>query len=173
MITSPKTGNKFYFFNGIADKLVEEVLSYSTHDESIIAFTSDSKRFKDRESYNDWLKKGKTIYTLVDSHDKLAGLIWFNKKPLQFETINSSDFEITGAIRTYGTARGAGISKSFLTEAFSIYRKTIEYRTSGKGIWFETSVENHPAIKLYIECGFRRLGLNTKNGKEIYVKDYL
>ncbi|MEK9179253.1 MAG: hypothetical protein AAB893_02180 [Patescibacteria group bacterium] len=173
MITSPKTGQKFYFFNGITEKLIKEVLYYSTNDESVVAFTSDSKRFKDRVAYDEWIKKGKTVYTLVDTQEKLAGLIWFNKKPLQFESINSLDYDTTGAIRTYGTARGAGVSKLFLTEALSIYKKTIEYRTSGKGIWLETSVENLPAIKLYTECDFRRLGLNLKNGKEIYIKDFL
>jgi hypothetical protein len=40
------------------------------NDEEVKKFTSDAKRFKDIESYQEWLKKGRQIYSLGQQYSE-------------------------------------------------------------------------------------------------------
>ena len=62
---------------GLSQKNIEQLIAFADNDEAVKKFTSDAKRFKDRESFENWLKKGRKIYSLVNENDDLMGISWF------------------------------------------------------------------------------------------------
>ena len=84
----------------LSEKNIEDLIFYANNDEQVIKFTSDPKRFKDRESFEVWLKKGRKMYVMVDDNDKLCGITWFGPEGDGF----------TLAIRIYEQARGKGLA---------------------------------------------------------------
>lgn len=145
---------------GITPNQINDLIFYSNNDQLIKLTTHDLKRFKDQEAYNEWSKKKRTIYTLVDKSQKLFGIIWFGKE--QFpknkkltENIIEDKYTFTFAIRIYSNARGKGYANMFVNNAFKLFKETNEYKDSlNKGFWLQTYISNLPAIKTYNRFGF-------------------
>lgn len=139
----------------ISPSQVKDLINYSNTDELILKTTKDSARFKDKNTFDDWSKKNRKIYTLSDEKGKLLGIIWFGKKQIPN---GNGKFGITFAIRIYAEARGKGNAKPFMEEAFGKYKQTKEYKENpAKGIWLETRTDNIAAIKAYERFGFREI----------------
>jgi len=135
------------------EKQIRQLLDYTKKDTDIQKFTSDSKRFKDRPSFDQWIKKDRVIYCLSDNKDNLMGIIWFSKEEFEPHEKNryykAAEYPYTFAIRMYANARGKGLAKPFMNFCFKDFGK--------KGIWLTTSKDNIPAIKLYTNFGFKEI----------------
>ena len=107
--------NKDVFIQqGILDCQIDQLIEYSNTDPDIKKNTTDPVRFKNRDLFNEWLKKGRIIYSLTDKNKNLLGVIWFGQKdpPIKLKA------NFTFAIRIYGSARGQGLSQIFLKTTF-------------------------------------------------------
>jgi ribosomal protein S18 acetylase RimI-like enzyme len=144
--------NKFSVQEGILDNQIDQLIEYSNNDPQIKNFTSDPIRFKDHQSFNQWLDKGRIIYTLVDQHQNLFGIIWFGQKdpPINLKA------NFTFAIRIYSLARGQGLSQEFMKTAFDSFLKNQD-KAKITGFWLETSVDNLAAIHSYQKFGFKQV----------------
>jgi GNAT superfamily N-acetyltransferase len=147
-------------YRGILDEQIDELINHSTTDPEIQKYTPDNIRFKDRMAYEVWFKKGRTLYTLIDSRGSLTGIIWFG--PSKFDTdvlteaITHEDYPLTFAIRTYPPLRGRGVARPFMECSFTDYTKQNEFINSkSKGIWLDVHNDNSVAINLYKTFGFR------------------
>ena len=155
---------RYKFKKGITDKQINQLIEYSKTDPAVLKFTSDPKRFKNKESAKKWLE-GVTPYTLSDSSGNILGITWFHEKSLPkrvfSENLNSNDFPLTFAIRIYGEARGKGHSYDFMKKSFEEFK-------SGN-VWVETSFDNYPTIKLAEKFGFRKVSEPDERGKIIMI----
>lgn len=156
------------FKKGITEKQIDQLIEYTNSDPDIILFTSDLKRFRDRESFNKWREKDRTIYTLADEEGNLLGIFWIGEEDLAEEKIpdknfllsfNKEDYGVTFAVRVYGKARGKGLAKEFIERSFK------EFSPKRK-IWLDTKHDNQRAIKLYEKLGFI---LATRPDKEGWI----
>lgn len=127
-----------------SSKQIDQLIKYSNDDLDVQKNTLDATRFEDKESFDNWLNKGKFTYVLSDKDDNLCGLIWFSE-----ETLKDYPYPYTFAIRTYGGTRGKGLAQPFMNISFKDFGK--------KGIWLTTSPENIPAVKLYKNFGFKEI----------------
>lgn len=149
-------------YKGIRDKQIEHLIHHSNTDSEVICQTSDPKRFKNKETYSEWRKKGRTIYILTDDKDNLLGVIWLGeeKLPEEFEfhsPANSNNYGITFTIRLYQRARGKHLSRPLTKLVLDHYKNTEEYNIiPNKGIWLETSANNIPAVTSYTKFGFKQ-----------------
>ena len=75
-----KIGQDIFIQQGILDTQIDQLIEYSQADPDIKKFTSDPTRFADKQSFATWQQQGRLIYTLIDSHQNLLGLIWFGQK---------------------------------------------------------------------------------------------
>lgn len=131
--------------NGLSEKNVGQLIDYANNDETVRKYTSDPKRFKDRENFENWLKKDRKIYSLVDKKGNLMGISWFGAEGEGF----------TFALRIYGEARGRGLGYEFLKETMNKFMQLDDYKNAkNQEWWLETSKENVAAIKIYEKCGF-------------------
>lgn len=148
---------------GISNENIDILIEYSKTDADVAKFTSDQKRFANRDSFNEWLGKGRTIYSLVNEQGKLVGITWFGYANEGF----------TLAIRLYAEARGKGLAKSFLEETMEMFRKTKQYlEKENKSFWLEVSRDNLPAISTYTKLGFKPEKQGSTEDKVIYWKHY-
>lgn len=144
--------------HGLSNKCVEQLISYTNSDKTIQEFTSDLKRFKDMKSYQEWLKKGRSVYSLVDEEGNLVGISWFGEEN-----------GFTLALRIYGKARGKGLGYDFLRKTMEDFMKGEKYKKAkNQNWWLETSKNNIPAIKIYEKLGFKFDGFGENPGKAIY-----
>lgn len=159
---------------GITEALINEVIWYANTDSEIKKFTSDFKRFKDRESSRNWLKKGRIIYTLT-SGERLLGLIWLGEEIMpsdgQFiRDINEQEYGVTFAIRIYGEARGKHLASKFINIVLNAFVKSADFnKFKKKGIWLEASADNAAAVKVYTRIGFRLVTKADENNKILIV----
>lgn len=158
---------------GLTDKHIEQLIYYANSD-AALRTTSDPKRFKDKESFNIWLQKGRTIYVLTNSDGDLLGVMWFGGKemPAEVDIPNETRFQygVTFAIRTYGLARGKHLANTFMDKTFAAYKQTEEYNgITKKGIWLETSANNIPAVKAYTTFGFQHIAGPDEHGRILMV----
>jgi ribosomal protein S18 acetylase RimI-like enzyme len=145
--------------SGLSEKNIEQLIEYANNDETVKKFTSDERRFKDKESYLNWLQKGRKIYSLVDKKGNLMGITWFGAEGEGF----------TFALRIYGEARGKGLGYGFLRETMNDYMKLDEYQNAeNREWWLETSENNIAAIKIYEKLGFELEKEGEGRGKLIY-----
>jgi len=145
--------NKDVFIQqGIIDCQINQLIEYSHTDPDVQKFTSDPTRFKDRDSFNQWLSSGRIIYTLFDKNNNLLGIIWFGQK----EPPVPMDANFTFAIRIFGPARGQGLSQIFMKTAFIDLLKN-QIKSKITGFWLETSVDNFSAIHVYEKFGFKKI----------------
>ncbi|MDD4938508.1 MAG: GNAT family N-acetyltransferase [Candidatus Shapirobacteria bacterium] len=159
-----KIKNDFLIQQGILDCQIDQLINFSNTDSEIIKNTSDSIRFKDLKAFNNWLHKGKIIYTLTDKNHNLLGIVWFGHKEAPVKT----NANFTFAIRIYPPARGQGLSFDFMKSTFNDLLKSKE-ESKISGFWLETSIDNWPAIKTYEKFGFRKISDSVNNNKVIMV----
>lgn len=161
---------------GITENQIDQLIKFASSDTKLRQFTSDPKRFSDRNEYDKWKSGGRTIYTLVDNQQNLSGIIWFGKKEPHIskrdilENFDPNKLGITFAIRTYGETRGKGIGRHFMEETFKHFQSLPETQALEKqGMWLETSVDNIPAVRLYQKFGFRTVTTPDEAGKIIMI----
>lgn len=147
---------------GINDKQIDQLIEYSQRDENIGKFTSDKERFKNREAFEEWTKKKRTVFTLSDTLGNLLGIIWLGPKPLptrKYQTkVDSGKYQTSFAIRIYGEARGKGLALDFMKRSIDT-----------EGIWLEVSEENIAAKSLYSKFGFCQVSQPDENNKIIMI----
>jgi ribosomal protein S18 acetylase RimI-like enzyme len=154
-----KIGQDVFVQQGILDCHIDQLVDYSQSDQDVKKFTSDVKRFSSKESFFEWQRQGRIIYTLVDQQQNLLGIIWFGQKdpPIPLGA------NFTFAIRIYGNARGQGLSQEFMKTAFNDLLKN-QTHSHITGFWLETSVDNLAAIHTYEKFGFVSISFSdTKN----------
>lgn len=128
----------------ITEDQVKELIHHSTNDAEVLKFTSDPKRFKNRQAFNTWLQESPSLFILTNDSDKLLGIVWVQKMA---NPVNQPKFDTTAAIRLYGEARGKGLSRWFLNEGLKRY--------GDANYWLRTSSDNVSAIKTYEGLGFK------------------
>ena len=171
-----QTNGKLNVCDGITIRQISELIKFSNTDPLILSTTRDKERFKDKKTYNDWLSKGRKIYTLIDTHKKLLGIIWFGIKNMPknihyYSSLDTGHYTITLAIRLYEHARGKGLSKIFINKAWDLYKETKEYlQNPNKGIWLETNINNFPAISAYKNLGFKLVSKPGADGKVLMIQ---
>lgn len=137
---------------GILDCQIDQLIEYSNTDPEVKKNTNDSVRFKDRNAINNWLKKGRIIYSLIDKNKNLLGIIWFGQKdpPVKLKA------NFTLGLRIYGPARGQGLSQIFMKNTFN---DLLENQSNSQitGFWLETSIDNIAAIHTYKRFGFKKV----------------
>jgi ribosomal protein S18 acetylase RimI-like enzyme len=144
--------------DGIDKKNIDELIAYSANDLDVAKFTSDRTRFASQESFDRWISKGRTIYSLVNDSENLIGITWFGY----------SEGGFTLAIRLYGEARGKGLAGWFLKETMDRFMKTEEYsKGESQSFWLEVSKDNLPAVKTYEKLGFKFEREGTEPNKMI------
>jgi len=159
--------------SGITDHLVTQLINYSNNDESVVKNTSDKKRFKDQSTYNEWLKKGRKIFTLTDKEQNLLGIMWYGKEEMPreakyIEGIDTSQYNYTFAIRLYGRARGQRLAGKFMKATFDIFMKSspVDFR----GLWLETSADNTVAVKAYKSSRFKEASTPSEGNRILMVR---
>jgi ribosomal protein S18 acetylase RimI-like enzyme len=162
------------FCKGISEDQVKEVIYYANEDDSIKHFTSDGKRFQNKDAFIEWMQKDRSIYTLSSSSGLLAGVIWFGPKEMPYkafrEPINREEYGITFSIRIYGAWRGKHLARRFTEKAFAEYKKSPEYLQSiNKNMWLETSADNMPAVVAYEKFGFKQVTGPDEHNKILMV----
>jgi hypothetical protein len=172
------TGEIFTFKKGINDKQINQLIHYAQTDQTVKNFTSDTKRFASRDSFEGWKKPDTIFYVLTDKEDDLAGIIWIEELPLpEFQpfqplpsNFKNSNFNTTFAIRTYGNARGKGLSVPFTQKAFTDFLEAKSYPLKANlGMWLATSPDNFPGIASYKKSGFVELGMRKDGQKLIMI----
>lgn len=157
---------------GISEDNLRQLIEYTHSDPTIQKFTSDLKRFPDKESFDKW-KVGATIYTLSSAENKLLGLIWFRvlgiPEPYFSEVPNSADYQVTVAVRLYSEARGKGFLRPFLGSAIEKFKSTKSYENikGKKGIWLLTAEDNLKAQASFEKFGFKKI--TAKSGRLLMI----
>lgn len=161
-----KIENGFSLKYDLSEKQIEELIDYSNNDELIAKFTQDSERFANRDAYNSWRSKGRSIYVFESDEGSLAGLIWFGKEKCPIDLYQ--DCENTFAIRLYGDFRGKGLAGKMVEAAIT------DYFDSGigeeVGVWLKVSEDNMAARRLYESFGFERVSEPDEEGKIILIR---
>lgn len=161
--------NPYLVKKGLSEKQIDQLINYAATDEGL-KYTSDPKRFKDRESFEEFSKEILSYYTLVDSEDNLLGIIWFHDLDLYLNRENPSAYGISFAIRLYGEARGKGLALPFTEEVMADFKESEEYKNHPHPkIWLSVSPENESAVALYKKLGFKDLETNKKYNKLLMV----
>lgn len=143
-------GRQWSVLRGITSTNIIDLINYTNHDKKIAKYTHDQKRFISKKSFHKWIKDKKVIFTLVDNEQKLAGIIWFSKKP--FQKVDKADYNYTFAIRLYSIARGKKLAFQFMKIAFDTFCNDLPKINK---FWLTTKVNNIPALKLYNKFGFK------------------
>ncbi len=164
--TSPYTIKK-----GLSEKQISQLIEYAATDEGL-KFTSDPKRFKDKESFDEFSKEIMAYYALTSEDDDLLGIIWFHDLDLYLNKENPSEYGISFAIRLYAEARGKGLAQPFTEEVMEDFKESKEYKSHPhKKIWLSVSPENEPAVKLYHKLGFKDLNIDEEHHKLLMTLD--
>lgn len=158
---------------GITPNQIRQLITFTHQDQQVQQFTSDMERFINKESFNLWLKNHRYIYTLVDLHNNLLGIIWFREKDLpvlEYTIKDLTKYHITWSIRIYENARGKGLSKQFMNTAFIHYQHSPEYKSiKNNGFWSVISCTNLSSIKLHESFGFVPVTNRESNDKMVMV----
>jgi|GEM_PF-4203404 len=174
--THPQLG-RLVIKPGLTPKQITELISFSKLDQAINRFTLDSQRFRNRQTYAKWLKKGRFPYTLSNQAGNLLGLIWFRQADFpptsllpQYQTLDPKKYQITFAVRTYGLARGRGIAKDFIQKTISLFQQSPQcLLIPGQGLWLTTSLHNLAAVNTYRTI-FTQVSQPSKEGKIVMVQ---
>ena len=154
---------------GLSEKQISQLIEYAATDEGL-KFTSDPKRFKDKETFDEFSKEIMAYYALTNEADDLLGIIWFHDLDLYLNKENPSEYGISFAIRLYGEARGKGLAQPFTEEVMEDFKDSEEYKSHPhKKIWLAVSPENEPAVKLYHKLGFNDLKIDEEHHKLLMI----
>jgi ribosomal protein S18 acetylase RimI-like enzyme len=163
----------------ITDKQIDQLITYANSDQEVILNTSDPTRFKDKQSFDKWKEKGRSIYIMTDQveNGNLLGIIWFGKDhlpdknyPDNLTNDEKSRYGFTFAIRVYDKARGLRLSQKFMSAAFDSFKRTNLFRESqNNSIWLETSADNLAAVSAYTKFGFEQVAGPDEKGKVIMI----
>jgi FMN phosphatase YigB (HAD superfamily)/GNAT superfamily N-acetyltransferase len=159
-ICAPKSRIKLSVLREIDKNHVRDVIYHTKRDKLINSFTHDRERFKNIKTFSTWLKRNKTVYSLINARGKLVGIIWFAKKKFR-------NYPFTFAVRTYPPARGKGYSLSFIKTAY------LDFRRSHKkaGIWLKTRSDNAHALSVYNKFGFKSISKGQEEETTMIYKD--
>lgn len=136
---------KLQIKKGLSESQVKKLIYYSNHDPKIKRFTHDYVRFKNKKSFDSWIKDDTRIFTLTNIDDDLLGIIWIKSKMNKY-----SKYKHTFAIRLYKPIRGKGYSCDFAKKVLSTLKTD--------GLWLSTNTENVAGLKLYNKLGFKQIG---------------
>lgn len=158
---------------GITEKQISQLIHYSRTDQAVQT-TSDPKRFKDHESINTWLQKGRSIYTMTNVDGDLLGIVWFGGKEMPEGTAIAQEYQdncgVTFAIRIYGQARGKHLARPLTGITFKDYIQTDEFNAiPKKHFWLETHADNTPAVTAYEKFGFKHVTRPDDHGRILMV----
>ena len=154
---------------GLSEKQIDQLINYAKTDDGL-KYTSDHKRFKDKDSFEEFSKEILEYYVLTNEEDDLLGIIWFHDLDLYLNKESPSDYGISFAIRLYGEARGKGLALPFTEEVMSDFENSEAYKSHPhKKIWLSVSPENEPAVALYRKLGFKDLEINKEHNKLLMV----
>jgi len=173
--TSNKQRETFRVYEGITDSQIDQLISYTQSDPLVSKFTSDRKRFLNRDMFTVWREKKRSIYTLADQNGTLAGIMWFGRKEISPSVVvhiprKSADYGITFAIRLYQNARGKHLAGKFMRFVFQAFKQTATYQTiPHNGIWVKTSVDNLPAVCAYRSLGFKEVSIPDEKEKIVMI----
>lgn len=132
---------------------------------NIVKYTpkDSTKRFVDREHFDKWLNKGRTVHWLLSKSDDLAGIIWYGKADFPDGVNYDPKPEYTFAIRLYDGYQGHGLAVPFMKQSLKIFDS--DSRDSGEvlqSIWLQTDVDNGAAIHVYSKVGYREITRDNK-----------
>ena len=161
-------------YRGISEPQIGQLVVYSGSDPEVVRFTSDSERFQDRDAYERWLKKGRTVYTLSNGEGNLLGLIWYGAEPIPqrefIVSLNPDLYGFTSARRTYAEARGKGLAAPFSQICQVDFTSLSAYlQRPSPHFWVENSADNIPAMKLADVLGYRVVTKPDQNNKVLLV----
>lgn len=182
-IADELTLDKLYLRNGISSENIDRLIDYAKSDEAIKLFTSDSRRFYDHASYENWRQnENLNIYSLEDDEGDLAGIIWLGLLKLPdderdyIHSIDPSDYPFTFGMRMYKHYRGSGIAVRFAKVCFSLFDKSLKTdsaldghapltQNDTIGIWAECSNDNVPVMSMTKQLGFKPVTKPNLRGK--------
>lgn len=155
-----------FVFKGVSEKQIDELHQFAKNDDLVKYNTSDLTRFENRANFPTWQEE-KTIYTLSDeTQSYLGGIIWLEKKELPARSnLPKEDYELTIAIRIYGSLRGHGLALPFAKAVLKDFLKSNQIQ----GIWLETSFDNLPTQKTFAKLGFVKVAEKDDRGKIVMV----
>lgn len=169
-INSP-TVHTLHINLGISEKQIRQLITFANTDPEVMHQTSDHKRFANLEAYEQWRKKGRTVYTLTNEKEDLLGILWIGEESLPDEQFTKSFdqalYGVTFAIRLYGQARGHGLTQTFMKQTFTDFQTTNP--TKHPSIWLETSENNTPAVKSYTKFGFEQAAGPDEHGRILMI----
>lgn len=161
--------NEYKINKGLTDNQINQLISYSISDPEL-KYTSDAKRFKDRDGYEEFSTHILAYYALVDDADNLLGIIWFDDTDLYLNQQNPSEFGISFAIRLYGEARGKGLAMPFSKKVMEDFKQSEAYKNHPHSkFWLSVSPENQAAVNLYRKLGFKDLEIEKTHNKLLMV----
>lgn len=166
----------FIIKEGLTPKQIKQLLEYSTTDKEVRSQTSDTKRFKDRNTYEEWIKKRRIIYSMTDKNGNLLGIIWYGAQTFPqaadlLEELDTTKYGITFAIRIYEKARGKKLAVPFMQTAWQMFQQTQEYQNAeSKGVWLETNTNNAAAVNSYTKFGYRQVTRPNEHGRIIMIQ---
>jgi ribosomal protein S18 acetylase RimI-like enzyme len=152
-----KLDRQISLIRGIYGNYVNQLIAYTKKDVLVGKFTHDKERFKNKKSFSSWMKHNKTIYTLVNSNQKMLGIIWFAKEKYE-------KYKYTFAIRTYPPLRGKGLAIKSIRSSFSDFDPNRK-----KSFWLSTNKENLIAKNVYKKIGFKEV--ETKENLIVMAKN--
>lgn len=140
----------------LAEALIARTLDSS--DLRLREMTRDLARFSSSGQLAEW-RPGRDLICLEDEARSLLGIVWVTDKPLperddyfDLASLREQRPSVTGAIRTYGRARGRGV----LTMIFAKYalEALLRRRPEPTSLWYETRAHNLGARALGRQLGF-------------------
>jgi RimJ/RimL family protein N-acetyltransferase len=158
-------GGIYRIHKGLSRDMVDTLRAYSLdiHDTELRKATSDYERFG-LGSYEEWYAKGRIAYALIDdATDTLAALVWFGPKTLGRPSLKhltpeeqatehahtQGDWH-TVSYRAYGSFRGKGLMRTFVTYAMENYL----HNNQGIRLWLSIDTENEASKIFAQKIGF-------------------
>jgi len=168
---------QLHISRGIGEEQIDYLIFYSNTDENVAKYTNDRERFRNRQSFERWLTKGRIVYTLSGINDVLLGICWFGEEKIPYRTfllpIDPVLYQFTSALRVYNGMRRRGLSTPFFQRCHRDFMENPAFSQSDyKGFWAATSVDNIPAIKVLEKLGYSRVTNSNENNKILMVIDH-
>ena len=147
-IKNERFGRQVSIVRGINKNQTDQLIKHTRDDILVNKFTHDKERFKNKKDFESWIKLGKTVFTLIDSNQRLLGIFWFAKEKYD-------KFDYTFGIRIYPPARGKGFATKFMKTVFNDFDPKDK-----KSYWLSTDKENLIAKDIYNKFGFKEKEIN-------------